>query len=723
MTNKYALRPADQLARLFNPRSIAIVGASANPNSFGGRFMTNLAGFEGQVYLVNPRYDDIGGAPCAPSLSSLPEVPDCVLVASGLKTVEDVFEEAIALRVGGVVLIASGFAETGDAETAAIQDRLAARAREGGVPLVGPNTIGFVNFARRAGATFLTGLDFERGYDCPPERRKIGLVSQSGALGLSLAQSMNREVYFSHVLSCGNSADIDLADCANYLVDDPTCQVIVCLLEGLRDPRRLEQVARRATVVGKPIILCKMARGDNGAETAASHTGSLAGSHAAYRTMIERAGGIMIDRFEDLIETATFLSKVGTPSGDGAMVIATSGGAAILAADAAEAQQVPLPQPNGSVMETLSAHIPAFGSIRNPADVTAEVVNNIESLTACVEAVLARDDFAALVIPHPLAYDTAFPRIALLDQLARQAGKVISMVWLSGWLEGPGAREIEAAGNLAMFRSMDDCFSAIHIWMDWNRRRAALEHGAVTPLTYTAVRTHAESVLTNAAGAVIPEREAKALLATYGVPVTEDRRAATADDVRRAAIAMGGKLAMKIDSPDIAHKTEVGGIALGLETPDAAAIAYDRMMADVACTAPAARIDGVILQHMVPDGIEIVVGARVDPAFGPLVLVGLGGVMVELIADSVTAPAPVTPTQALAMLQKLRGSRLLDGFRGMPPVDRDTLAQIVVRVSEFAADHADRISEVDINPLICRGKDIIAADALIVLNRRAPAAA
>lgn len=717
MTSMHAVRPADALARLFNPRSIAIVGASANPNSFGGRFMTNLAGFEGKTYLVNPRYEEIAGKPCAPSLSALPEVPDCVLVASGLKTVEAIFEEAIALRVGGIVLIASGFAETGDSETAAVQDRLAARAKESGVPLVGPNTIGFVNFATRAGATFLTGLDFERGYDCPPERRTIGLVSQSGALGLSLAQSMNREVYFSHVLSCGNSADIDLADCANYLVDDPNCQVIVCLLEGLSDPRRLEQVARRATLAGKPIILCKMARGDHGAQAAASHTGSLAGSHAAYKTMIERAGGIMIERFEDLIETATFLSKVGRPSGNGAMVIATSGGAAILAADAAESRHVPLPQPDGSVLETLGAHIPAFGSVRNPADVTAEVVNNIESLTACVEAVLARDDFAALVIPHPLAYDTAYPRIALLDRLAGEAGKVISMVWLSGWLEGPGSGEIEAARNLAMFRSMDGCFSAIRTWIDWDRRRAAIEQDQPAPLTEACVRSRAADVLSKSDGGVIAEREAKALLATYGVPVTEDRRAADVETVRHCAREMGGRLVMKIDSPDIAHKTEVGGIVLGLETPDAAVAAYERMIDAVAKAAPDARIDGVILQHMVPEGVEIVIGARIDPAFGPLVLVGLGGVLVELMADSVTAPAPVTQPQALDMLRKLRGAKLLDGFRNMPPVDREALAEIIVCVSEFAADHADQIAELDINPVICHGSNIIAADALIVLKR------
>ena len=717
-----SLRPTAQLDRLFNPRSIAIVGASANASSFGGRFMQNLSGFDGALYLVNPRYDEIDGVPCHAALGDLPEVPDCVLVATGLSMVEAIVEEAIAVGAGGVVLIASGFAETGDAETAAVQGRIAARARESGMPLVGPNTIGFVNFASRAGATFLTGLDLDKGFDCPAERRAIGLVSQSGALGLSLAQSMNRDIFFSHVLSCGNSADVDVADCANFLVDDPGCRVIVCLLEGLANPRRMEEVCRRATQAGKPLILCKMARGASGAEAAASHTGSLAGSQAAYRSMIDRAGGIMIDDFEDLLEVATFLSKVGAPSSDGSMVIATSGGAAIMAADAAETAGVPLPQPDGAVLATLAEHIPSFGAVRNPADVTAEVVNNMASLTACVDTVLADDSYGVIVIPHPLAYDTATPRIQLLDELARKADKVIAMVWLSGWLEGPGAAEIEASRNLALFRSNTACFTAVRLWADWHRRRAAVAERAPR-LVEEAARNAVARKLAAARSATIPEREAKALLAVYGVPVTGDRRAASAEEVRSAAAEMGGRLVMKIDSPDIAHKTEVGGIALGLEGAEAAVAAYERMMGAVRTAVPAARIDGVILQHMVPEGLEIVVGARVDPAFGPLVLVGLGGVLVELMADSVTAPAPVTAAQAEAMLARLRGESLLDGFRGQPAVDRKALADIIARVSEFAADHGEVLSEMDVNPLICRGAEIIAADALLVLAERGAGAA
>lgn len=706
------------LNRVFAPNSIAIIGASAREGSFGARFAQNLGDFTGTLYLINPNYKELNGRPVHPSLSALPEAPDCVLCATDLRTVEGIFEECVAAGAGGVVMIASGFAETGEAESAGVQQRIARRAAETGVRLVGPNTIGFANFQKRAAATFLTGLALDRGFDRPAADRTIGFVSQSGALGFSFGQAMHREVYFSHILTCGNSADVNLADCANYLVDDPGTRVIACVLEGMADPRQLETVTARAKAAGKPLVLYKMAKGEEGARAAASHTGNLAGSQAAYRTMVERAGGVFVDSLDDLLETACFFAKSGTPTGPGAVVIATSGGAAILCADAAEAAGVPLPQPNEAVAETLKSRIPHFGSARNPCDVTAQVINDTESFTDCVRAVLSQDDFGVLVVPHVLAYETSFPRITLLNELAGEVGKPIVLPWLAGWLEGPGAPEIEASPNLALFRSTDRCFATLAAWQRWHAhvpeagRERVSDAGA------------ADSVADRLHGArTLAEREAKEVLAAYGVPVVSERRATSAAEARAVAQELGRPLVMKIDSADLPHKTEVGGIALDLRTPEAVEAAFEAMMATVTERAPQARLDGVLLQPMVPHGLEIVVGARVDPAFGALVVVGLGGVLVELMKDSVAAPAPVTPRQAEAMLRRLKGARILDGFRDLPPVDVPQLADIVARVSEFAADHADRIAELDVNPLICRGADIVAVDALIVLAQEEPATA
>ncbi|WP_420392994.1 CoA-binding protein [Acuticoccus sp.] len=472
--------PAEELQRLFAPERIAIVGVSSRETSFGARFVQNLAHFEGTVDLINPKYGELHGRPCHPSLSALGARPDCVVVATDLSTVEPIFEECIAVGAGGVVMIASGFAETGEAETVAVQSRLARRAAESGVKLVGPNTIGFVNFARKAGATFMTGLNLERGYGLAGEDRRIGFVSQSGALGFAFGQAMERGVGFSHVLTCGNSADVNVADCVSYLIEDPSTRAIACLVEGMADPRQIEAVTRRATAAGKPLVLYKMAKGEEGARAAASHTGNLAGSHDAWRTMVERAGGIFADGVETMLEVVQFLAKAPPPTGPGAVVIATSGGAAIMAADAAEEFGVPLPQPNADVTATLKARIPHFGSARNPCDVTAQVLNDTASFTECAEAVLGQEDFGTLVVPHVLAYATSVPRIALLNELAASAGKPIILTWHSGWLEGPGALEAEAAPHLGLFRSVDNCFRTLALWQRWHARQPDQPAGRVS---------------------------------------------------------------------------------------------------------------------------------------------------------------------------------------------------------------------------------------------------
>jgi acetyl-CoA synthetase len=502
---------------------------------------------------------------------------------------------------------------------------------------------------------------------------------------------------------------VDAADSVSFLAEDEECRVVVCLLEGVPDPRRLEEAIARAAERGKATVVCKMARGAQGAATAASHTGSLAGSHDAYRTMVERAGGVFVEDFDQVLEVAQFFAKMPPPQADGAAIIATSGGAAVLCADAAEDSGVPLPQPTSDVRGVLEARIPEFGAARNPCDVTAQVLNDREALIDCVNAMLGQADYGALVVPHPMAYPFSVPRIGLFDRLAGEVGKPIALVWNSGWLEGPGAWEAETAQNVALFRSTRVCFETLAAWARWHRRLVVeRERPRLTkPDAEVAGRIAA------ATGAVT-EREAKAILGGYGVPVIEERRATTAAEAGEAAAWLGFPLAMKIDSPDLPHKTEAGGIALGLDSVEAVSAEFEAMMARVQGFAPEARIEGVLLQRMAPKGLEMVVGARFDEAYGPLVVVGLSGVMVELMKDTVVAPAPVTPREAEDMLRRLRGASALSGFRDLPAVDVAKLAEVVARVSEFAADAGEALAELDVNPLICRGSDLVAVDALII---------
>lgn len=700
------------LARFFAPRSIAVIGASERPGSFGLRTQANLRAFDGTVYLVNPARDEIAGQRCYRTLSELPEPPDCVVIATPQPTVEGLVEECVAVGAGGAVVYASGFAEVGEPDLIAAQERIAAKAREGGVRLTGPNTLGFVHFGLRAAPTFLGDLHLDLGFEAPDSARAIGLISQSGALGLALTQAMITGTFFSHVYTCGNSCDVDVADCIAYLADDPTCRVIACNFEGHNDPGRVREAALKASAAGKPLIIYKMARGDGGASAAASHTGSLAGSHEAYRTMFENAGAVMVEEYEALLETAGYFAKARPNAGHGMAVVATSGGAAIMAADAAEKNAVPLPQPSPALRDRLAARIPHFGSTANPADVTAQVMNDMGSLIDCAEGFLEAEEYGAFLMPHLFAYESSLARIPVLDELAARHSKVICTVWLSAWLEGPGHRELVEAPNTALFRSMDRCFATFAAWRRWlDRERLTAPAPRSAPAR---AREDASPLLGPADGGTLGERLAKPVLAAYGFATIDERRAPDAAAARTAADEVGYPVAMKLDAPGLAHKTEAGGVALGLGDGRAVEAAFPAMIERTRRAAPQARIDGVLIQKMAAKGVEIVIGGKNDAVFGPMVVVGIGGILVEVLRDTVVAPAPVTPAQARRMIDRLRLAAMLDGVRDLPAVDRDALAAAVARISELLADFPDVIAELDINPVICRGDRIVAVDGLIV---------
>ena len=698
----------DDLRRLLQPRSLALVGASDNPDSFGFKTQANTRSFHGPVYLVNERHKKIGDQPCYASLRELPEVPDCVVVMVRRELVEQVVLDCAALGVGGAVIYASGFSETGLAERIALQARLVQIARSTGLRLVGPNCIGVVSFPHHMGLTFADRLAFSGA-----EHAGIGIVSQSGALGLSLFQAIESGARFSHVLTAGNSCDVDVADYVSFLAHDPHTKAIACVIEGLAEPRRMLQAAQIAWDANKPLIIHKMATGAQGAAAALTHTGSLAGSHAGYEAAFERTGAILVKDFEALVETASFFCKAPAMRATGVAVISTSGGASIMAADKAELYGVPLPQPIDSVREILEAHVPEFGSARNPCDVTAQVVSNPASLQACGNALMSDPTFGAVVIPLVYAYGTTASRIKIFSDMAQQHGKAACYVWLSQWLDGAGTREAEQDEHLALFRSMDRCFATLAAWQ-WREQRRASGIRSAPRLVAPEVAQQTRDALQQSSQRTLGEREAKALLARYGIPVTTEQLTHSREAAATAATALGYPVALKIDAADLQHKTEVGGVRLNL--PDAAAVreAYDAMLVAVQELAPQASVNGVLVQPMVGAGLEIVVGGRVDAQFGPLIVVGLGGVLVELMRDTVTRLAPVNQQEALDMLKSLKGAAVLAGFRGQAPVDLTQLALLVVRLSEFLADQADEVVEVDVNPVICSPAGLFAVDALII---------
>jgi acyl-CoA synthetase (NDP forming) len=639
---------------------------------------------------------------------ALPEVPDCVAITVRREAVEPIVHEAGRLGAGGVILYASGYAETGDPQRIAEQQRLTAIALEFSMPILGPNCLGIANYPRRARITFS-----EYPTPRPMARAAVGIASQSGALSQSLAQAIEYGASVSHALSAGNQCDVDVADFVAYLAEDDDCRAIACVFEGMSHPQRLLDAADLAWQAGKPVVVHKIATGKLGAEAAVSHTGSLAGSNAAYRAAFDRAGMIVVDDFEGVMEAAVFFAKAPAPKAKGVAVAATSGGAAIMAADKAEIYGVPLPEPSERVRSVLGNYIPEFGSARNPCDVTAQVVNDPLSFRACGEALMSDDAFGALVMPQPVAYDAHTARIGAFSELSKKYGKITCNVLVSQWLQGPATREAEMDPNIALFRSMDRCFATLAAWHQrWERSLAGprvVERRAPSQAAQIAAR-----MLGGAARPTLTEHEAKKVLSAYGIPVVDEKLVTAVDEAITVASDFGYPVAVKIASPDIPHKTDAGAIRLNLENEAQLRVGFAAVMANACALRPSPRIDGVVVQPMIPPGIELMVGARIDPQLGPLVVTGLGGTLVELLKDTAVALAPVTPQEARTMLKQLRGAGLLRGFRGTEATEIDALAEVICRVSELAADQRECIMELDVNPLICAGKRIVAVDALIV---------
>jgi acyl-CoA synthetase (NDP forming) len=476
---------------------------------------------------------------------------------------------------------------------------------------------------------------------------------------------------------------------------------------------RFIQAAQVADAANKPLVVFKLGTGAAGAAAAMSHTGSLAGETAAYLAAFERAGAIVVQDFEALVETAAFMAKAPAPKARGVAVVAVSGGAAIMSADKAEAHGVPLPQPTPPVQAILESRIPDFGSARNPCDVTAQVANDPESLTACAGAMLGEQHYGALIYAQIYSTELSAKRPGELAAIAEQHDKPICVVWTTEWLEGFGSKEAEQNPRIGLFRSMDRCFAALSHWHDREARRAAGPR-VLARLSRPEAADEAAALIAASQDRTLTEREAKAVLAAYGVPVVPERLTQSEDAAVAAAEALGFPVAMKVESPDLPHKTEAGVIRLKLKDAAEVREAYRAVMANGLRHAPGARINGVLVQPMAKPGVEVMVGGRVDPLMGPLIVAGLGGVLVELMRDSALALAPVTKGEARAMFEGLRGRAALEGFRGAPAADLDVLADIVVRLSEFVADQRGRVAELDVNPIIIAGSDAVAVDALIV---------
>jgi len=701
------------LDRFLAPAAIAIIGASPDSARIRGRLLHLLRenGYSGKLYPVNPSYPEIAGVPCFPSVGAIGQPVDLALIAIPAETVLPALEDCAAAGVGHAVIISSGFAEQGGAQTG-LQHEIAALARRTGLRVCGPNAEGFHNDVAHVAATFSPAVEVKPGEQrLEASPRRVGVVAQSGGMGFALYnRGRALGLAFSSIVSTGNEADLTASEFFAHLAQDRATSVILLFLESVRDPAVFLAAAAAAAERGKPVIGVKIGRSAAGERAARSHTASMAGWNAAYDAVFAEHGIIRADDPDEAVAIAAAFATAPTAQGPRVAVVTASGGAGAWAADVLAGAGLMLPELSPELQQAIQAFIPAYGSARNPVDITAQAVltggllraAELLSDSAEIDAVLV---VVSLASEKRMAIDIA----ALKALVARQAKPLL---FYSYTLPSSLAKKALAEAGLTIHTDLGAVAQAMAALV----RRGG--YARPRPIARSSGRAPIRAALERVGGA-LSEYDAKQLLAEAGIAMPPHRLVTDAAGLDAAVEELGFPLALKIQSPDIPHKTEVGGVRLGIADTAALRQGYRDMLAELRRRRPDARLQGVLLQPMAPPGVEVILGTIRDPGFGPLMMIGAGGVMTELFRDVVYRLAPVDVDGARRMLGELHIARLLEGFRGAPPVDIEALAALVAQLSQFAAEHRDLVQEVELNPVIVHraGAGCTIVDALLTIAR------
>lgn len=693
------------LSNLFEPRGVAIVGASADLTRIGGQPVRALHrfGFKGAVYPVNPKYQEIDGLRCYASVAEIDGSCDVAIIAVPARAAIDAVRGCGAAGIPYCLVLGAGFRETGAAGRE-LEDKLREAAAQAGTRLIGPNCQGLLNFPARLYAGF--GSIFQE-----PDLREgaLSLVTQSGGFGFSVLMSLAAHgIGFRLGLSTGNEADVTAPEVIEALIEDSGTRIICAYIESVDDGRRLMQAGRHALAAGKPLLVWKSGNSADGARAATSHTGSMTGRYDIYRAAFQQCGIIEIFDIDDLADACrAFLGGV-LPAGPRVASVGISGGAGILFTDRAIARGLTLARLGNDTNTTLRAAIPLFGSIANPVDVTASVFNDFALLTDVINAILADPEVDQLaVLLASLPGDGALRTARAIREAIARHNKPIMLAWAPSQKRAEAARALLDDGHVPVYESPVRVAEAA-AWL----ARFSVARSAPQP---AAPPTLARLTLPSEVGA-LDEACSKALLGQVGIRVAREV-VLPADTNKPAALDLNFPVAVKLLSRDVAHKSEVGGVVLGVSSLDGVAHAIRAIRAKLTRHNPDANIDGFIVAEIITDGLETLVGVLRDPSFGPVVAVGLGGVMAEALKDVAYRVAPFGIDEARAMIGDLRAAALFGEFRGRGALDVDALADTLARVSALAAQEA-RIAELDINPLFVRprGQGVVAADALVVLR-------
>lgn len=694
--------------KMLNPRSLAVIGATPRMQ-YGGRFLGAAlkARDRVRVYAVNPRYDEIMGIKSYPSVTALPEAPDLVGIVVPYHQVLDTLQECHGKGVGAAIVISAGFAERGVEDRRDLQDQLGAFARESGLRISGPNCLGLANVKDDIWATSSSrGADGLTG--------PVGLICQSGAtaFGPFLVRAVDNGIGFSYIVSTGNEADLDFADFARYLLDDPSTRVIAGFVEGFKNANKFIEVAKLAAERGKPLVMIKIGRSELGARAARSHTAALTGSDALYDAVFAQYGVVRVQSYDELLEVSHLLAHTPKPGCPGIAVVSHSGGISSLTADMCGQAGLDLPPLGDQARDGINEVLKGFGWAANPSDVTGYA--NSESFPHIMDAMITDPQMGTLVVASAGADSQAEQVMRLRDR----SDKGIVFLWTGSRGATAGLAKLKSA-NIPVFYAPDTLARGLKYRLDYHTwRDHRLADGFGTAPALTAAQEQAVTRLRNLGRVTLSESESKQLVAAWGVPVTHEVRVDSAAAAVEAAQRLGYPVALKVDSPDILHKTEAGVVRLNVHDADQVRSAYAEIMACAVAYAPHASIAGVLVQEMVTDGVEVIVGVSYDAQLGPTLLFGSGGIMVEAYNDVALRRCPITPAEALAMLSDVKGARVLHGFRGRPAADVEALVQTLVHISHLAFQLDGRLAELDINPLLVlpAGRGVKAVDALVVFK-------
>jgi acetate---CoA ligase (ADP-forming) len=684
------------------PRSVAIVGASAEPDSIGGAVLANLdrCGYRGEIHLVSRRASEINGRRCVGTIDELPEHIDAAVLVVPQQAVVEAVAACGRRRIGGAVVFASGFAEV-DTAGRAEQERLVQTARAAGVRLLGPNCIGFTNFADGVALTFES---------IAPEpiagRPAVGAVAQSGALAGCLRLALlAKGLGVSHAVSTGNEADLATEDFLAFLLDDADTRAIALFVEQIRRPALFLSLAERARSFAKPIVLLHPGKSTRARASASSHTGALAGDHAVMSTLLRHQAVVLVDTLEELIDAADLLAR-GRPPVGGAGIITSSGAIKGLAYDFAETIGLDLPAPAPPTLAALQAALPPFAPLDNPVDVTAQVIKNPSIWTHAARALLADPAIGSLAMVWPPGSPTqAMGKAHAVLPAIVESGKPAVVVALGDG--SPLPAEFFTAfreRNVPVFRSPERALRALALATAYGRALQA-------PRESASIAAEAMQPLPRCG--VLPEYVCKAYLAALGITVPAGKLAVDLTAAKTIASTLGYPVALKAQASTLTHKSNAGGVALGIDGETALARAWERIKDNMVRAGVAT--EGMLVEAMAPPGLEMIVGAQRDPDWGPVLMVGLGGIWVEALHDVRLLPADLPKERVLEEIGRLKGAQLLRGARGHPPADIEALADTVMRVGASIRARPE-IMEIDINPLVvlAAGAGVIALDALII---------